>query len=251
MLNEITQLASSDLFWLALGAFLIGVEKAGIKGLSMAVVSIYALILGGKASSGLLLLLFLLADLFAVRHYYRSAQMQIVRQLLLPAALGVLAGAVLGNYINDATFKDIIASIILVCLVLMFLPAFSQQSEASARRPWLARTIGFITGFSTMIANVSSPILAIFLLALKLPKREFIGTIVWFFFVINLLKLPFHIWSWETIQVPTLGLALLTIPIIGLGFLIGLQIVGRIDEKSFRYLIIGVTLIAALKLLFA
>jgi hypothetical protein len=249
--TEIAELASSELFWLALGAFMIGVEKAGIKGLSMAVVPIYALILGGKTSSGLVLLLFISADLLAVRHYYRFGQVDIVRHLLWPAVIGVLIGVVLGNYIDDALFKDMIALIILACLVLMLFPSFSSKSSISGRRPFWAQLIGLITGFSTMIANVSSPILAIFLLALKLPKKEFIGTIVWFFCVINLLKLPFHIWVWDTVHGSTLVSALLAIPFIGLGFLAGLQIVGRIAEQSFRYLIVAVTLIAALKLLLA
>lgn len=251
MLTDFYQLAASEIVWLAIGAFLIGVEKAGIKGLSMAVVSIYAIILGGKTSAGLLLLLFILADGFAIRHYYRYAQMKIVRQLLLPAAIGVFIGAGLGKFIDDSLFKDMIAVIILSCLFLMVRPSFYSYSSKAARGPMMARGIGLLTGFSTMIANVSSPILAIYLLARQLPKKEFIGTIVWFFFLINLLKLPFHIWSWETIQLPTVGLALTAIPVIAAGFGIGLLIVDKIAEKSFRYLIIGVTLIAALKLLFS
>lgn len=226
-------------------------EKAGIKGLSMAIVPVYALILGGKTSSGLVLLIFISADLLAIRHYFRYGQRDIIRNLFWPAVIGILLGVILGNYINDALFKDIIAVIIIGCLALMAFPAVSRQPAEKIRRPFWANTIGLITGFSTMIANVSSPILAIFLLALKLPKKEFIGTVVWFFFLINLVKLPFHIWVWETIQPSTLLTLLYAIPFIVIGFLIGLQIVGRIAERSFRYLIIGVTLIAALKLLFS
>jgi len=249
LFTDLSQLATNEIFWLALGALLIGIEKAGIKGLSMVAVSIYAIILGGKASSGLLLLLFMLADLFAVRHYYHSAQFKLVFQLLLPAIIGVFLGAILGKFIDDKVFKGIIAFIILGSLALMIWPRFSAHANNSAKSTYLAKGIGLLTGFSTMIANVSSHILAVYLLALRLPKKEFIGTVVWFFFLINIIKLPFHIWSWETIQVSTLGLALSTIPIIGVGFLLGLFIVKRIDERSFRYLILGVTLIAALKLL--
>lgn len=42
----------------------------------------------------------------------------------------------------------------------------------------------------------------------------------------------------------------MTIPIIALGFGMGLWLIQRIGELSFRYLIIGVTLIAAVRLLF-
>ena len=245
------QLLTSDMVWLIFGALLIGMEKAGLKGLSMGAVSIYAIILGGKSSVGLLLLLFMLADLFAVRHYYRSAQFKVLMQLLVPAVIGVIIGAILGKFIDDALFKDFIAWIILACLVLMLWPKFYDYSNVSAKRPLLARGVGLLTGFSTMVANVSSPILAIYLLALQLPKKQFIGTIVWFFFIINIVKLPFHIWSWHTVQLSTLEMALTAIPVLALGFVIGLFVIKKIAEEHFRWLIIGVTVIASLKLLFS
>lgn len=251
MLNDLQQLPTAELLWLIFGALLIGIEKAGVKGLSMASVSIYALILGGKTSSGLVLLLFMLADLLAVRHYYRSARTDILLRILGPAAIGVIIGAALGSFIDDKLFKDMIAVIILVCLGLMVWPRFSRYATATAHRPLLGRSVGLLTGFSTMIANVSSPILAIYLLALQLPKKQFIGTVVWFFFIINIFKLPFHIWSWHTVTLSTFQLALTAIPVLGIGFLIGLFIIKRIEEQNFRRLIILVTLIASVRLLLA
>lgn len=231
-----------------MGAFLIGVEKGGLKGLSMIAVSLYAIALGGKASAGLLLLLFMLADVFAVRYYYQEAQAKLIKQLLGPAIIGLVVGGVIGNMIDDTLFKNIMAMIILSCLGLMAWPRFAVASgtEENTFAPIL---IGVLAGFGTMIANVSSPILAIYLLALQLPKKQFIGTIVWFFFIINFLKLPFHIWSWQTITWATCGTALLAIPLIALGFGMGLWLIKRISEQRFRYLIIGVTLIAAVRLL--
>ncbi len=249
MINSWQEVIASDWLWLVLGALLIGIEKAGIKGLSMVAVSIYALILGGKASSGLLLILFMLADLFAVRYYFTAARFKVIGMLLGPAIMGVFIGGMLGQYIEDVLFKDIIAFIILFSLALMTWPQFYSYVNTTAQNRLLSRAIGFLTGFGTMIANVSSPILAIYLLALRLSKREFIGTVVWFFFIVNFLKLPFHIWSWQTIQFSTLKLALSAIPVIALGFLFGLVLVRKIAEKNFRRLIIGVTLMAALRLL--
>ncbi|MDV7402067.1 TSUP family transporter, partial [Arthrospira platensis SPKY1] len=118
------------------------IEKAGVKGLSMPAVSIYAAILGGKASAGLILLLFMLADLLAVRHYRRSAQFSVVIRLLGPAAIGVVIGAMVGHYVDDQLFKDMLAVIILVCLLLMFFPQFSSQSIDTAQKPLLGRAVG-------------------------------------------------------------------------------------------------------------
>lgn len=235
-----------ELLYLALGALLVGMEKAGFKGLSMLVVSIYAMVMGGKASAGLLLLYFMLADVFAVRYYYREASFSIVRKLLGPAVVGIIIGAVVGQYINDIVFKDVIAVVILVCLLLSVGPRWWEQKEGAPR---VIQTVGFLTGFSTMIANVSSPILAVYLLSLHLPKVKFIGTVVWFFFIVNFVKLFFHIWVWDTIHWETVGYSLLALPLLGLGFVLGLFGIKRVSELSFRWLIVGVTFLAALRLL--
>ena len=251
MFSTISHLASVELFWLGLGAFLIGVEKAGLKGLAMISVSIFALGLGGKASSGLLLLLFMTADIFAVRHYYDAANFLVIKRLIAPAAFGIIIGGLLGTIISDHLFKDIIAFIILISLGLIVLPGRNVNKLSSKQGDLLAIIIGALTGFGTMIANVSSPVLAIYLLALHLSKRVFIGTVVWFFFIVNILKLPFHIWIWQTIDWSTFRTALLALPVIVLGFALGLLIIKRIPERTFRNLILLVTLIAALKLLFS
>ena len=78
LLATLQEWTSWELIYLALGALLVGMEKAGFKGLSMLVVSIYAMVMGGKASAGLLLLFFMLADVFAIRHYYSKASFSIV-----------------------------------------------------------------------------------------------------------------------------------------------------------------------------
>lgn len=246
LLTALQVYTTPELIYLALGALLVGMEKAGFKGLSMLVVSIYAMVMGGKASAGLLLLFFMLADIFAVRHYYQEASFSIVRKLLGPAAIGIILGAVAGQSINDAVFKDVMAIVILVCLGLSVGPSWWARGED---RRGVVQGVGFLTGFSTMIANVSSPILAVYLLSLHLPKVKFIGTVVWFFFIINFFKLPFHIWGWETIQWETLGYSLLALPLLGLGFLLGLWGIKRVSERSFRWLIVGVTFLAAARLL--
>ncbi len=246
MLNIFQEFTTPELIYLALGALLVGMEKAGFKGLSMLVVSIYAMVMGGKASAGLLLLLFMLADVFAVRHYYRAASFLIVRKLLGPAVIGIIFGALAGQYINDAVFTDTIAIVILVCLLLSVGPRWWEQEEGAKG---VVQVVGFLTGFSTMIANVSSPILAVYLLSLHLPKVKFIGTVVWFFFIVNFVKLPFHIWVWETIHWETVGYSLLVLPLLGLGFVLGLFGIKSVSEISFRWLIIGVTFLAALRLL--
>ena len=96
-----------------------------------------------------------------------------------------------------------------------------------------------------MIGNAAGPIMAVYLLAMRMPKNSFIGTGAWFFLIINLLKFPFHIFVWETITWSSFKLDLLAIPAIAIGIVIGIRIVNLIPEREFRYFIIVTTFLAA------
>ena len=55
-------------FWVLLAAFLVGFSKTGISGLTMLIIPIVAGIFGGKQSTGIILPMLLMGDVFAV--YY-------------------------------------------------------------------------------------------------------------------------------------------------------------------------------------
>jgi uncharacterized membrane protein YfcA len=64
------------------------------------------------------------------------------------------------------------------------------------------------------------------------------------------MKIPFHIFSWKTINPESLILNLYGIPFLLLGFFSGVWIINHLEEKSFRNLVVWMTFFAALRLLF-
>jgi len=245
---QFPELATSTWLWLLVGAALAGMEKSGIKGLSMLVVPILALQFGGKASTGLVLLLFMLADLFAIRYYRRDADWGLVWKLASTAVVGVVLGAWIGHLLSEEVFKIVLAVIIVSGLALLIWQEVRSIPQAIVNHPVTAALTGLLGGFSTMIANVASPVMAVYLLSVRLPKNSFIGTVVWFFFIINIVKLPFHVFMWGTVTWDSLPMVLAALPAIAVGFFGGLQIVQKIPEKSFRYFIMGVTFLAVVQL---
>ena len=224
--------------------------KAGIKGLGMLVVPLMALVFGGKASVGLLLPMLNVADLLAVRYYHRHAQWTYVGRLLPSAAAGVLIGVWVGDRIDDEWFRIILSVIVLGSLALLIYQERRPLSEWLVEHYATATFVGLIGGFSTMIANAAGPILAVFLLSVRLPKNTFLGTAAWFFLLINFFKLPFHVFVWDTINRHTLYLDLLSVPAIVIGFFLGARIVRWIPEQGFRYFVMGMTTLVAIRLLF-
>jgi hypothetical protein len=76
------------------------------------------------------------------------------------------------------------------------------------------------------------------------------GTSAWFFFIMNLTKLPQQIFVWQNITSRNLGPSLLIIPVILAGAYAGTLLIKHINEKPFKYLVLGMALLASLNLIF-
>ena len=109
--------------------------------------------------------------------------------------------------------------------------------------------LGFLAGVTTMMANAAGPIMIIYLLAMRLPKVEFVGTGAWFFFIINWLKVPFSA-NLQLMTVESVKLDLMMLPFIALGALAGIFLLKRIPQKAFAAVVQIFAAAAAIKLLF-
>ncbi|MCY4483765.1 MAG: sulfite exporter TauE/SafE family protein [Spirochaetaceae bacterium] len=216
------------------GALLVGFTKTGVPGLGPVVVPLMATVFPARASTGLLLPLLLAADLFAVVHYRRHAVWPHLWRLLPWAAAGIVAGWLVLGRINDRQLEVAIGAIVLVIVALGLLGGrWQARSDAMARSWWWAGGLGLAAGFTTMISNAAGPIMVIYLLAMRLPKREFVGTGAWYYLTMNLLKVPFSA-SLGLITGPTLLLNATALPAIAAGAWLGIAALERIPERGFN-----------------
>ncbi len=215
----------------------------------MLIVPILASIFGGKSSAGILLPMLSMADVFAVSYYHRHAEWKYIFKLMPATVVGVLVGVFVGNEVSDQQFKYMMAILILVGLAIMIWR--ERKNVQAIPHNWLFSSIaGLLGGFSTMIGNAAGAIMSIYFLSMMLPKNSFIGTGAWFFLIINLFKIPFHVYSWGTIDVNTFTLDLAMLPAIMIGAFLGFRIVKIIPEKPYRIFIIVTTALAAIRLFF-
>jgi len=249
-LTGVFEQGSIDWLWVMICPILIGMAKVGLNTIGTPVVPILAGIFGGRPSTGILLPMLSIADVFAVKYYHRHAQWRYILRLLPWAVLGIALGIVVGGMVNDAHFRYILAAIILVSLIIMVIREFQNRTTRISERRWLSALIGLATGFTSMITNAAGPLLAIYVLSKKLPKNSYIGTVAWFFMLVNLIKVPAHVFIWKTITVESLVLNIALAPLILAGAFLGIVIVKRIPERSYRFLVIIMTAVAALKLFF-
>ena len=233
----------------ALASFLMGLSKSGLKGLSIFNVTLMALAFGAKSSTGLIMPLLLVGDVFAVSYYNRHTQWKYIIRFLPWMLAGILMGVFLGKDLPERLFKLGMVVVILISLVILIW--WDRRKSESVPQHWsFAGLIGIIAGICTMIGNLAGAFTNIFFLAMRLPKNEFVGTAAWLFLITNLFKLPFHIWVWKTISYETLLIDLKLLPSILLGLLAGVVLLKKINDKNYKKFILIMTAIGAIAILF-
>lgn len=227
----------------------IGIGKSGLAGMSLVHVLIFAFLFGARDSTGVVLPMLLVGDVFAVRIFHQHARWIYVRRMLPPACVGVVAAALIMRGLSDAVYKPIIGVTILVLTALQIARIYKPQWFGNVpHATWFAWTIGLIAGGATMLANAAGPIFTIYCLAIALPKFELVGTSAWFFFIINALKIPFSI-GLGLIHTQTLLLNLVLSPAIVAGVFGGRWIVHHVPQRVFDAFLLAFAAIAALRLI--
>ena len=244
-------LSALDITLLMLVGMFLGLAKAGVKGVGTASIPIAALIFGAKESTGILLPILIMSDMGAVSHYYKETKWSELFKLLPFAVIGVVVATAVGHFVNGDSFQLLMGILILICLFFLLLSEWFGDNLVTKRHSLLAQITGVGLGFTTMIGNAAGPLMNIYMLILKMPKTIFIGTTAMFFFIINIIKIPFHVFIWKTISWETFLLGMTTLPAVALGLVLGIHLVKLMSETFFKWLVIITTAWSALVLLFA
>jgi uncharacterized membrane protein YfcA len=227
----------------------IGMSKTGLNGLALLFIPLMALSFGGKASTGIILPMLCVGDIFAVAWYRRNAEIEYLLKLLPSTLLGMAAGVAVGGSLSDGSFRILLGSIIMGLLCLMIWQDTRSGEPLYPQAWWFSAVAGLLAGFTTMVGNAAGAIMSIYLLSMRLPKNTFIGTAAWFFLVVNLLKIPLQIFFWKNISAGTLVFDAIMIPAIAAGAFFGVRVAGKIPEKAYRIFVMVMTGVAALMLL--
>lgn len=230
-----------------IGAVAIGLAKTGIGGLGMLAVVIFANLMPAREASGVVLPMLVFADVVAVLAYRRHAQWGYLWKLFPWTAAGVIAGYFAMGRINDRQAAVMIGLIVLT-LLGMHLWRRRKGGELAEHGAWFAPTIGVLAGFTTLVANAAGPLMAIYLLAMRLPKMEYMGTGAVYFMLMNLFKVPFMM-DLGLVNAASFQLNLWLAPAVLAGALLGKVILVKIDQRLFENIALGLAGLAGLKLL--
>lgn len=241
----------SVLAWVALvaGAAVIGLSKAALPGAATLAVALFAAVMPAKQSTGTILVLLIVGDVFALWAYRRHADVRTLIRLAPAVVVGLVGGAVFLAFASDDGVRRMIAVILLAVVGVTLWRRWRHPTAGTgSHRTAAAAVYGSLGGFTTMVANAAGPVMSMYFLAARFPVQAFLGTSAWFFAIVNVSKLPFSI-GLGLITPSGLAVDLVLIPVVVAFAFVGRAIAGRISQKLFDRIIIALTVVGSLYLL--
>ena len=111
-------------------------------------------------------------------------------------------------------------------------------------RPRDAVVYGSAGGFTTFVSNSAGPVMNTYLVGLGLDKDEQVGTSAWFYFAVNLAKIPLYVALGYLTRAGTSSLArallwnVCMIPAIVAGVYAGRWMLPRISQEAFVIIVL-------------
>ena len=224
----------------AAAAFFVGVSKTGVPGLGILVVPMMVIAVGdARHSAGWLLPVLCMADVFAVWYWGSHA----AASRLFSLAPWVIAGMIGGAFalaLHEQQIRVLVGLIVLVMLVAYLRRRLWPPAEIVAVAP---APYGIAAGFATTVANAAGPVMNLYLLSKRLPKEEFVATGAWFFFMVNLTKIPVYAWHGLFTRSGLVFDAMMFPPVLA-GALTGRWLIHRIPAKLFELLVVAFTVLS-------
>jgi uncharacterized membrane protein YfcA len=232
-----------------LSALGIGIAKSGFAGVSMVHVLIFAFLFGARNSTGVVLPMLIVGDICAVLAFRQHARWDYIRRMLGPACVGVIAAWAWMHRLDENLYKPVIGGVIL---------ALRRCKSPGCAGPIGSRIFHMRTGSHGVLDFLrASPRCWRMPLA---PSWRSISSrsrcrswnlsapAQWFFFILNVFKVPFSA-GLGLIHRDTLLLNAALVPAIVFGLFFGRWLIRRVSQRLFDGLLLAFAAVAALRLL--
>ncbi|WP_299787804.1 sulfite exporter TauE/SafE family protein [uncultured Marivita sp.] len=180
-------------YWIVAGlaAFLMGLSKGGLPMIALLAVPLMSLFMDPAVAAGLLLPIYIVADMYAVYLFRRAFSVRNLKILLPAAVVGICVGFATVSYVPGDAAKLLVALIGLFYLVSALRRRFARV-EVPARPADVPRGLfwGTVAGLTSYISHAGGPPFQAYVLPQKLDKMVYLGTTTIFFTIVNLLKVP-------------------------------------------------------------
>ena len=256
-INPQSSILNAQFLWWSVvwfATFGIGVTKSGFgSGVGLMLVPTMALATqhlgwGSDAALGLMLPLLVTGDLLAVWQYRSLFSLNVVKKLFPGTAVGLLLGGALlfelkrmrSDHLAEGLIQCEIGFESVVLVGLHWYRLRRGEVQRLMREPLRSNVTGTFAAASSTLAHGAGPIVALYLLPLRMDRQLFVGTCAIYFFILNVAKLPIYKVSGVFAHASPLFAAKF-LPLVLVGSLVGRWLNKRINDQLFSKIIYVVT----------
>ena len=211
-----------------------------------------AAVLGPTVAVGFAVPLLLLGDLMALLYFRQHANWRLIAKIVPGVLVGFAITALLFAFAPPNLIARVIGALLLVSVGLEVM----RRRRTFIAEPEDGRTVqrlevgfyGTLTGVTTMAANAGGAAMTLYLITMRVPMLAFMGTSAWFFFILNLIKVPIVV-PLGLITPESLIANLWFAPLIIVGALIGIASFRRMNQTWFERIALGLSALASLWLI--
>lgn len=239
-----------------IAAVVVGLSKTALPGAGLLSVPLVAMVVDGRLIAGASLPLLLVADVFAVSWYRHHTRWDLLRPIAVWVGVGFGFG--IAFYIavgSSLRVIDLAIGVIVLVMVAIQLYRMWRRHPPKPATPRDAAVYGTAGGFTTFVSNSAGPVVNTYLIGLGLQKDEQVGTSAWFYFAVNICKIPFYLalGAWTAGGSFFTGESLLwdltMVPAIVAGVYIGRAVFRHIPQQTFVVLVLVLSAAGGIKLL--
>ena len=237
-------------FLAILAVTIAGLSKGGFgAGATFAATPVLAISVGPVAAAAILLPILVVTDWFSLRVYWRQWRWSIVWPMMLAGIPGAILGWILFRELNVAWLSIVLGSVTLVLLAYQCFASFIKPSTQATKPSAIgAGWWGGLTGFTSFLMHAGGPPFAVYLLPMKLTKREYQASSVLLFTFLNAIKLlPYF--ALGLFDTSNLVISLWLLPVAPLAVLLGVWAHHKVREVIFYRIAYSLAILASAKLL--
>ena len=228
---------------------LLGMAKGGLAGVGALATPLAALVLPPATAAALLLPILIVQDVISVWSFRKTWDGWIIAWMLPGAAVGILAGYIYADGVDEARLMAALGAITLAFgLYRLWIERGARVVAASQSPGWVGSIFGALTGFTSQIAHAGGPPFQMWVTPRKLPHLTFVGTSSILFAAINWMKVPAYV-ALGAFPHDVVVAAALLMPLAIVSTLLTVRWLKRIDGARFYVLIYLLMVLLGAKLM--
>jgi uncharacterized membrane protein YfcA len=167
---------------------ILGISKGGFSGIGMIATPLLALVMPPLQAAAILLPIILLQDALSCWIYRREWDAWNLKVMLPGAVVGVGAAWLFAAYVPDAGIRLMVGLIALGFAFHTWWFRHLKPEDLPKPRAALGTVCGAGAAFTSTLIQIGAPPYYVFVLPQRLPKMLYVGTTVWFFALVNVMK---------------------------------------------------------------